>query len=289
VLALGCRLVVGAGMGIGIIAGTTYIREALGGSLAQGLYGAAGVVGPAAALLVVPLLEPALDWRAPFASAAACAVAAGVVLAWAPSLAGRARRPGAATRLRELAVDRDLLRLGAIHSASFGLSVVAANWIVEYLERTGWSTVRAAVVSSALVLSAAPGRLIGGWVLTRRRDLTPVVVTGSLVGGGLGLAALTLGPPLGLAVVAALLTGACSGVPFAATFGAAAEVRRDAPGTAVALVNGTASLVVVLGAPLLGLAFVSTAGAQAALLLVAAAWAAAAVLAAGMVVSREPA
>jgi MFS family permease len=288
VLALGCRLIVGAGMGIAIIAGTTFIREALGGSLAQGLYGAAGVVGPAAALLAVPLLEPALGWRAPFASAAACAVAAAVMLAAAPRLA-RQSRPRAATGLRELVADRELLRLGAVHTASFGLSVVAANWIVEYLERTGWSTVRAAAVGSVFVLSAAPGRLLGGWLLARRRDLTQAAVTGALVGGGLGLAVLALGPPLGVAVLAALLAGGCSGVPFAATFGAAAEVRRDAPGTAVALVNGSASLIVVVGAPLLGLAFASTAGAQAALLLVAAAWAAAAMLAAGITVVREPA
>ena len=281
-LALAARLVIGAGMGIGIIAGTTYIREALGGSLAQGLYGAAGVVGPAAALLAVPLLEPALGWRAPFASAAVCAVAAGAVLAFAPRLAARARRSEPSTGLRELVVDPGLLRLGAIHTASFGLSVVAANWMSEYLRRRGWSTVPAAAVGSVLVLAAAPGRLAGGWLLARRPELIRRAVMASLVGGGLGLAVLALGPPLGVALAAALLAGACSGVPFAATFGAAAEVRRDAPGTAVALVNGSASAVVVVGAPALGLAFSSVAGAQAALLALAGLWAAAATVAAGL-------
>jgi hypothetical protein len=44
-------------------------------------------------------------------------------------------------------------------------------------------------------------------------------------------------------------------VPFAKAFTGAAATRADAPGAAVGFVNAWASLVIVAGAPLVGLTF----------------------------------
>jgi MFS family permease len=285
-LALMCRLLTGVGTGLAVIAGTALIREARGRSLAQGLYGAAGVAGPGAALFVVPMLEPSLGWHAPFATGLACALIAGAALLAIAPPARSAPAQASRTRLTALARDRELLRLGLIHSASFGASVVAANWIVEFLERDDWSTVSAAAVGSTLVLAGAPGRLLGGWVLERRPDAVRSSTALSLLVGGASLAMVVLSPPLALALAAAAAAGLCAGIPFAATFGAAGRIRQDAPATAAAIVNGSSSVSVVVGTPLLGLTFASQAGARAGLLAVAALWAGALVVALGM---RDPA
>ena len=62
------------------------------------------------------------------------------------------------------------------------------------------------------------------------------------------------GPPA-LSALGALLLGLAAGIPFAASFGAAARVRPDAPAAAIAMVNMAANLVIVAGTPLVGLTF----------------------------------
>jgi predicted MFS family arabinose efflux permease len=276
----------GIGTGIAVVAGSALIREARGRSIAQGLYGGAGVAGPGLALFVVPMAEPALGWRAAFVTGVAGAILAGAALLAAPAIARTSTFAGPRPRLRGLARDPELLRLGMIHTASFGMVAVAGNWIVEFLERDGWTTVTAAAVGSVLVIAGAPGRLLGGVVLERHPGAARATVAASLVVGGLGLAVTALAPPLVPALAAAAVAGLCSGLPFAATFGRAGRIRRDAPATAAAIVNGSSSLAIVAGTPLLGLAFASHAGARAGLLAVAALWAGALVLALGM---RDPA
>ncbi len=64
----------------------------------QGLYGGATMVGGGLALMVVPSLTDATDWRAPYWSAAVLAIAAAFPVLWARGLprvgnAGAASRP----------------------------------------------------------------------------------------------------------------------------------------------------------------------------------------------------
>jgi len=60
---------------------------------------------------------------------------------------------------------------------------------------------------------------------------------------------------LGLAAAGGALLGLAAGIPFAPAFTGAALARPDAPAAAVGLVNGSASVVALVGAPLLGLTF----------------------------------
>jgi predicted MFS family arabinose efflux permease len=80
-------------------------------------------------------------------------------------------------------------------------------------------------------------------------------IAGSLVVGGAGAILLALPLPIGVLVVCAAVVGLAAGVPFAKAFVGAAEARPDAPGAAVGFVNAWASLVIVAGAPLVGLTF----------------------------------
>ena len=90
------------------------------------------------ALMIVPQLVGELGWRAPFWTGLALAVVA--VL---PVLAARAEARVAPTRgahealRRGVLGDRRLWPLGAVQVATFGLSVVAGNWIVTLLEQRG--------------------------------------------------------------------------------------------------------------------------------------------------------
>ena len=52
-----------------------------------------------------------------------------------------------------------------------------------------------------------------------------------------------------------LLVGIGAGIPFSPAFTGAAATRPDAPAAAVGFVNTAANLVVLVGTPLLGLAF----------------------------------
>src|SRR4029079_3131083 len=134
------------------------------------------------------------------------------VLAVAPR--GRTRTvpvsPGGLPRLG----DRRLLRLAAMHSASFGLSVVIANWVVTLLERHDDASAEIAGVAAGLTLllgivtRPAGGRAYGRAGLARARFLSR----------GAGTAALAVAPNLGFAVAAAVVVGLAAGLPFASAF-----------------------------------------------------------------------
>jgi len=66
---------------------------------------------------------------------------------------------------------------------------------------------------------------------------------------------LALGGPLWLSTAAALVLGLGAGLPFAVVFAAAQRLRPDAPAAAMAAVNATAILAILVGTPLAGLAF----------------------------------
>ena len=82
------------------------------------------------------------------------------------------------------------------------------------------------------------------------------------------------GPPVPTAL-GALAVGLASGIPFAATFGAAARVRPEAPAAAIAMVNMAANAVVVIGIPLLGFSFSLPGGDRIGFVILAALWLAA--------------
>jgi MFS family permease len=242
------RAVVGFGTGLAFVAGSDYIRARGGSPFLQGVYGGGSVLAPGIALAVVPAIG---GFRAPYASAIVVAAVCAALLAVAPSSAKTPARVGhlSAGFLR----DRLLLRLAAIHAMSFGLSVVLGNWVVTLLEHHGHSKGAAAAAGSLTLLLGFFTRVAGGALL--RRDDAPRWVAASLVVGGAGAIALALPLPIELLFVAAAVVGLAAGVPFAMAFTGAAAARPEAPDAAVGFVNVWAALVIVAGAPLVGLTF----------------------------------
>ena len=242
--AIAMRLVVGVGTAAAFVAGAEYMRATTGSAVAQGIWGAVSMAGGGLALAVVPLWG---SWRAPFVTAALVAAAGFVLVALAPT--EPARSP--VQRRLPTVFDRRLLPLGAMHAASFGLSVVIGNWVVTLLHRAGGVSEHVAGLAGALVLFLGViSRPLGGRLMDR-----PGLVRASFIVSGLGIAALSIAKPLPLAIAAAAVVGIAVGIPMAPAFAGAQRLRPDAPAAAVGFVNMLAAVTILVGTPLLGLTF----------------------------------
>ena len=245
-LALLGRAVVGLGSGAGFVAGLDLVRAGGGRTALQGLYGGATMVGGGLALMVVPPLTDATSWRAPYWSGALLSL-----LALVPTIAA-VGLPRVGHAGQWVVRDRRLLPIGLLQAATFGLAVVAGNWVVPLLEREGASSTAAGLAGGLIlfvgIVTRPAGGLLAGRVSGRR------IVVAGLLGTSLGALVLALGWSLAVSAFGALVLG-LSGLPFAVIFAAAQRARPDAPGAAIALVNACAVLIVVIGTPLAGLAF----------------------------------
>lgn len=246
-LALAGRALTGIGTGAGFVAGVDLVRAGGGGPLLQGLYGGATMVGGGLALMVVPPLTEATDWRAPYWTAAVLAIAAAVPLLLASDL------PGLGHRADRVVRDARLVPLGVFQAATFGLAVVAGNWAVPLLERRGASAAGAGLAAGLILFAGIVTRPTGGWLAGREGRRR--VVASALVGVAAGAALLAVGGPLWLSGIGAAILGLGAGLPFAVVFAAAQRLRPDAPAAAISVVNATALLVILVGTPLAGLAF----------------------------------
>jgi MFS family permease len=276
-LGLAARAVTGVGTGLAFIAGAEYVRTTGGSPLAQGVYGGVNLGGAGLALAVVPQLEGSFDWRAPYLSAIFLSAIALVVLALGP-----ADRPTGATPAGRSFLDRSplrprgLLRLAALHTASFGLNVVVGTWIVALLvESGGYGERRAGAVGALTLLGGIVSRPLGGWIVRTHPCSARGACAGSLVAGALATGALAWAGPAWAMAPVALVVGLAAGIPFAAAFTGAARARPLAPGTAVAFVNASAGTVILGFAPLIGLAFDLPGDGRIGFLVTAALWAAA--------------
>lgn len=243
------RLIVGIGSGAGFVAGLDLVRAGGGGAALQGLYGGATMAGGGLALTVVPWLTDATSWRAAYWGGIVLAAAAAVPVAAARHLPRVGHRGNGVLR------DARLLPLGILQAATFGLAVVAGNWVVTLLEREGAGRALAGVAGGTVLLAGIVTRPWGGVLVRRGGTRRHRLVAWSLVAASLGAGLLASGGPLLLGALGALLLGLAAGIPFAAIFAATQRLRPDAPAAAIALVNGCAVLTILVGTPLAGLAF----------------------------------
>jgi MFS family permease len=253
------RAAMGVGTALGFVAGSDYVRAQGGTAFAQGLYGGIALGAGGFALAVVPQLVGPLGFRAPFASALVLAVLAGAVLAAGPRDRPRhlehAERPvlaGAPGLLR----DSRLYRLCVLYMASFGFSIVLGNWVVPLLTRAAdYSEGLAGGVGSLILAAGVVSRPLGGWIARTHPTRIKAALTASFAASAAGTVILAVAGPPAFSALGALLLGLAAGIPFAASFGAAARVRPDAPAAAIAMVNMAANLLIVVATPLVGLSF----------------------------------
>ena len=252
---LAARALMGLGTGVRFVAGIDLVRAGLGGAFWQGVYGGSTMAAAGLALMVIPQLVGELGWRAPFWT--------GLVLALIgllPLLAARRTTPtreasNGGQPSRSVVGDQGLWPLGAVQMASFGLSVVAGNWIVTLLEREGHGRSIAGVVGGLILFAGIITRPAGGLLMRWAPERAWAFVATALVAGSTGVLVLAAAPPLWLAAIAALVVGLAAGLPFAPVFNTTLRLRPDAPAAAIGFVNGSAVLVILVGTPLAGLTF----------------------------------
>ena len=255
-LALVARMLVGVGTGLAFVSGSAYVRVQGGSPFAQGLFGGVALAGGGVALAIVPAVEDAIGWRAPWVTAIVVGAAGLALLAAGPADRPRSRTERPAHAPGGVFHDARLYRLAVLYAASLGLSIVVGNWVVTLLHRHGGlSKSTAGLVGALTLVLGVATRPLGGWILHERPRWVRAAVAGSLVAGALGTVALAVARPVGLAVTGASLIGLAAGIPFAPSFTGAALTRPDAPAAAVGLVNGAAAFVTLVGTPLIGLTF----------------------------------
>jgi MFS family permease len=254
-LGLGARLLMGLGTGAGFVAGIDLVRAGRGGPFWQGAYGGATMAAGGLALMVVPQLVGSLGWRAPYWTGLALALAGAlpVLAARRTPVGGHAHDPEAPRR--SVFRDRRLWPPAAVQTATFGLAVVAGNWVVTLLEHDGHGRSISGVVGGLVLFAGVVTRPAGGLAVRRLRARTWTFVAAALCIGSVAILVLASSPPLWLAALAALAAGLAAGFPFASVFDLTLRLRPDAPAAAVGLVNGSAVLVILVGTPIAGLAF----------------------------------
>jgi MFS family permease len=205
------------------------------------------MTGGGLALMVVPPLTDATSWRAAYWTAALLAIVAAIPTLLATGLPRVGHAGG------WLLGDRMLFPIGIMQAATFGLAVVAGNWVVPLLERQGVSSTVAGLAGGLVLFVGIVTRPAGGMLAGRvgARSL----VAAALLGTSAGAALLGAGGSLALSTIGAFVLGFTAGLPFAVIFAAAQRLRPDAPGAAIALVNACAVLTILVGTPLAGLAF----------------------------------
>ena len=256
-LALVARMVCGVGLALSVLGGSDYVRSSGGSPFAQGLYGGVALLGGGIAIAVVPVAEDWIGWRSPFVTALVVAAFAALLLAAGPRDAPRrVWLHGKEASGHAIFYDSRLYRLAVVFAASFGLSVVMGNWVVELIDRHGavGETAAGAIGAMTLLLGMVT-RPLGGWIVRAHPERTRAAVGLSLAAGAVGAMALALANGPEVAIFGACVIGLAAGIPFSPAFTGAARTHPEAPATAVGFVNGFAALTIVVGTPLLGLSF----------------------------------
>jgi MFS family permease len=272
-LALVARAAIGVGTGLAFVSGSAYVRVQGGSPFAQGLFGGVALAGGGVALAIVPPVEDAIGWRAPYATAIVVAAVCLLVLLAGPADAPRQRHERPVGAPPGVLRESRLYRLAVLYAASLGLSIVIGNWVVTLLHRNGGVSKGAAGLIGALTLTLGVlTRPLGGWILREHPRRMRSAVAASLVAGAAGTAALAAARPVPLSILGAALIGLAAGIPFAPSFTGAALTRPDAAAAAVGFVNGAAAFVTLVGTPLVGLTFSAPGDGRLGFAFVGAAW-----------------
>ena len=156
-VAVGARALMGLGTGAGFISGADYVRAAGGQAQMQGFYGGATLGATGLAVAIVPQLQ---GWRAPYWTALVLVLPVLVVLPFVPST----KRPPQRRSHLPVLSDRRLYRLSLLHTCSFGVSIVAGNWVVTLLVRSGHGHRVAALAGALTLIGGLVSRPGGGLV-----------------------------------------------------------------------------------------------------------------------------
>ncbi len=263
-LAVAARLVSGTGFAVCFVSGAELARSSGRGSRGMGLFGGIALAASGASVLGVVLAEPTLGWRAAWVTSAVVSAAALVGTVLLPeSRVRHVPRPPLHTpvgvvlddtgTVGSLFRDGQLFRLAGVHAATLGLGLILSTWATTLLVDV-WSfgVGTAALVGSMVLGLSVISRPLGGHVTAlypHRNRLLWAVALLACAAGTLALA----GPGVpAVAVVAVVVLGTFSGLPFAAVVQGAQARQPGRSAAAVGMMNTLAFGLVVVGTPAVG-------------------------------------
>ena len=262
---LAWRVLGGIGIGLAFPAGSSYTRSIFderGRHLAQGLYGAAFLLGFALTLAYIPVLAgSAGNWRLAFTLSAMPLFL--VWLLWvtfAPigprSSTSRSARAALGVALRQ----RNTSLLALCHMCGFGLSIVISTWVTLYLAQAfALPLASAGAIGALSVIAGIAGRMLGG--VSLEAGVPPIrAIRAGLGLGAIGLAVMAFAPTLPIAIVALVAANLGVGFPYAAVFNGAAASAPTSPASAQAVVGWGGLLTAIFGPPLVGSLLDATGG-----------------------------
>ncbi|MEU5993463.1 MFS transporter [Spirillospora sp. NPDC047418] len=253
-LAVAARICAGTGFAVCFVSGAELARGSGRGSRGMGIFGGVALAASGAAVLVVPFAEFVLGWRAPWVTTAAVtALALALVARQPPARTHRAHHSRAGPTPPRLLRDGQLLRLTAVHASTLGLGLILSSWATTLLvdiwsfEPTAAAVIGSGVLGLSVVSRPLGGRLAEMWP-TRNRTICVL----SLIVCSAGTLALSrAGAPV-VAVLAVVVLGLFSGLPFAGVIGAAQTRQPGRPAAAVGIMNTAAFGLVVVATPVVG-------------------------------------
>lgn len=264
-LAMGCATtyhqllalkgMVGIGTGLAFISGARYIATFFAGKgiqKAQGLYGAAVVLGAGFVIYGIPVLSALVGWHNIFILTGS--LAGLLALFWLLLAPSTPAHDGTAGVSWPVALGNpNIWLLALIQLGSFGTVVSAGVWVnTSLIKAFHLPSQQAGMIGSTVLLLGVLSRPLGGAILDSTRLTTRQLLFWSCIGLAIGFVWIGLADNIYLSVSGIIFTGIMAGLPFAGIFNAARDHCPTRPGVAMGFVNTGGAMGVMVLPPVIG-------------------------------------
>jgi nitrate/nitrite transporter NarK len=249
------KCMVGIGTGLAFISGARYIATFFAGKgiqKAQGLYGAAVVLGAGFVIYGIPVLSALVGWHNIFILTGS--LAGLLALFWLFLAPSTPAHDGTAGVSWPVALGNpNIWLLALVQLGSFGTVVSASVWVnTSLIKSFHLPPQKAGMIGSAVLLLGVLSRPLGGALLDGRHLTTRQLLFWSCIGLAIGFTWIGLAENIYLSILGIILTGIMAGLPFAGIFNAAREHCPTRPGMAMGIVNTGGAIGVMILPPVIG-------------------------------------
>ena len=250
------KIITGFGTGACFIGGAKYIYQTTNPEklhLYQGYYGASVLFGSGFVIFCLPQIVSYFgnNWVYGFYTTATIALFALLVWVFISPSSHPVEHPH--VKLTTMIANRNLLLLGAVQMASFGLSIVIGTWITILLKdnlklSNGWLV---STVASLILILGIFFRPLGGKLIPKFGIKNIIVFSLLMVSLGCFILSIT-NITFPIAVLALLILGTGCGLPYVSVFTRASQLFPGRVGVAMGLANMLGMVMILIGAPLVG-------------------------------------
>lgn len=250
------KVFVGFGTGMSFIGTAKFIAQTISKErlhVYQGYYGASVLLGSGFVIFGIPrIVEHYQNWTYGFNSTAFIALIASITWYLFAPTSFVSSKPQ--TSLKQLLKDKRLWQLGTVQMASFGLSIVIGSWVTTVLKQSGHFNHKLTIsfIASLVLLLGILSRPLGGKL--KKNYTNKQIILSSL--GMNAFACFMLAffhVHYIIPIISVIILGIFCGLPYSALFNRATEIFPERAGAAMGLVNMMGILMILVGAPFVGM------------------------------------